>query len=189
MSYALCHVCILLILQPRRQRSELERSPRKRKVGCSNSNRDRPKSLKQVVTTPLTNARHKVLLLRVLGDNHYKRISQYMWHAKEPSLLYGHKCRALVKICSPSSAMVTSPKMSERFSSETKTYKEINKQIYLGVGGGGCLLLSGISSHMKIFPSYRNVTIKAEGLQILIYTRHLWPFSREGSEGSFACHT
>ena len=134
MSYALCHVCILLILQPRRQRSELERSPRKRKVGCSNSNRDRPKSLKQVVTTPLTNARHKVLLLRVLGDNHYKRISQYMWHAKEPSLLYGHKCRALVKICSPSSAMVTSP-------NEWKILKwdenlQRNKQTNLFGGGG-----------------------------------------------------
>ena len=39
--------------------SELERSPRKRKVVrmCSNPSRDRPKSLKQVVTAPLQNAR------------------------------------------------------------------------------------------------------------------------------------
>ena len=32
---------------PRRWRSGLERSPRKRKVGCSNPSRDRPKSLKR----------------------------------------------------------------------------------------------------------------------------------------------
>ena len=31
-----------------------------------------------------------------------------MWQAKEPSLLNGHECRAWVKICSPSPAMVTS---------------------------------------------------------------------------------
>ena len=32
----------------------------------------------------------------VLGDDHYKRmpLSQYVWHAKEPSLLNGHECRA-----------------------------------------------------------------------------------------------
>ena len=42
-----------------RWRSGLERSPRKRKVGCSNPNRDRPKSLKQVMTAKLPNARHQ----------------------------------------------------------------------------------------------------------------------------------
>ena len=31
-----------------------------------------------------------------------------MWHTKEPSLLNGHECRALVKICSSSPVMVTS---------------------------------------------------------------------------------
>ena len=36
----------------------LDRDSRKRKVGCSNPSRDRPKSLKQVVTTPLPVARH-----------------------------------------------------------------------------------------------------------------------------------
>ena len=35
-------------------------------------------------------------------------VSQKMWHAKELSVLSGHKCRAYVKICSPSPAMVTS---------------------------------------------------------------------------------
>ena len=45
---------------PRRWRSGLERSPRKRKVGCSNPGRKRPKSLKQIVTAPLPNARHQV---------------------------------------------------------------------------------------------------------------------------------
>ena len=34
-----------------------ERSPRKRKVGRSNPSRNKPKSLKQVVTAPLLNAR------------------------------------------------------------------------------------------------------------------------------------
>ena len=43
---------------PRRSRSRIERLPRKRKVGFSNPNRDRPKLLKQVVTAPLPNARH-----------------------------------------------------------------------------------------------------------------------------------
>ena len=32
-----------------------------------------------------------------------------MWHAKEPSLLNGHERRASVKICSPSTAIVSSP--------------------------------------------------------------------------------
>ena len=41
--------------QPRRKRSRLERSPSKRKAGCSNSSRDRPKSLKPVLTVPLAN--------------------------------------------------------------------------------------------------------------------------------------
>ena len=36
--------------------------------------RDRPKSLKQVVTAPLLNARQQVWVSRVLGDGHYKRI-------------------------------------------------------------------------------------------------------------------
>ena len=41
---------------PRRWRSELDRSPRKRKVGCSNPSRDRLKSVvKQVVTVSLLN--------------------------------------------------------------------------------------------------------------------------------------
>ena len=42
---------------PRWWHSGLERLPRKQKVGCSNLSRDRPKSLKQEVTTPLPNAR------------------------------------------------------------------------------------------------------------------------------------
>ena len=36
-------------------------------------------------------------------------VSQWVWHFKEPSLLNAHKCRVLVKICSPSPLMVTSP--------------------------------------------------------------------------------
>ena len=32
-----------------------------------------------------------------------------------------------------------------------------------------------------MFHSYKDVTITGEGLQILTYARHSWPFSREGS--------
>ena len=50
-----------------------------------------------------------------------------------------------------------------------------------------CLLFVwGFSSHLRIFHSYGDVTITGEGLQILTYAQHLWPFS---SEGSLACHT
>ena len=59
---------------PRRWRSGLDRSHRMRKVGCSNPNRDRPKSLKQVVTAPLLNVRQKVGVSRVLEDNNYERL-------------------------------------------------------------------------------------------------------------------
>ena len=52
----------------------LERSPRKRKVGCSNPSRDRPKSIKQVVTDLSLNARQQVRVSRVLADDHYKRM-------------------------------------------------------------------------------------------------------------------
>ena len=31
------------------------------------------------------------------------------------------------------------------------------------------------------FHSYEDVTITAEGLQILTYTRHLWPLASEGT--------
>ena len=42
--------------KPRRWRSRLGRSPRKREIGCSNPSRDISKSLKQVMTSPLPNA-------------------------------------------------------------------------------------------------------------------------------------
>ena len=48
-----------------------------------------------------------------------------------------------------------------------------------------CLFFS-LSSHPRLFHSYGDVTIACEGLQILNYTRHSWPLSREGS---FKCHT
>ena len=43
----------------RRWRSQVERSPRMRKIGCSNPDRDRNTSLKQIVTAPLLNALQK----------------------------------------------------------------------------------------------------------------------------------
>ena len=44
----------------------------------------------------------------------------------------------------------------------------------------------GLSSHLRIFHSYGDVTIAGEGLQILTYARHSWPLS---SEGSLTSHT
>ena len=43
-----------------------------------------------------------------------------------------------------------------------------------------------LSSHSRIFHSHGDVTITSEGLQILIYARHSWLLS---SEGSLACLT
>ena len=57
-----------------RWRNGLERSPHKRKVVWSNLSRDRPKYYKQVVTAPQLNARPWVLVSRVLGYDHYKRM-------------------------------------------------------------------------------------------------------------------
>ena len=47
-------------------------------------------------------------------------------------------------------------------------------------------LFKVFSSHSRKFHSFGDVTIAGEGLKIMIYTRHLWPLS---SEGSLACHT
>ena len=49
-----------------------------------------------------------------------------------------------------------------------------------------CLFVWGFSSHSRVSHSYGDFTIANEGLQILIYARHSWPLS---SEGSLACHT
>ena len=46
--------------------------------------------------------------------------------------------------------------------------------------------LFGLSSHPRIFHSYGDITVTSEGLQTLIYARHSWPLT---SEGSLACHT
>ena len=49
-----------------------------------------------------------------------------------------------------------------------------------------CLFVWSLSSHSRIFHSYRDVTIASEGLKIWNYARHSWPLS---SEGSLTCHT
>ena len=59
-----CHF-ISIITNRGLDHSRLERSSHKRKVGCSNPSRDGPKSLKQVVTVPLLNARTKILVLKM----------------------------------------------------------------------------------------------------------------------------
>ena len=43
-------------------------------VTSSIPGRDRPKSKEQVVTAPLPNARRKVRVSRILGDDHNKRM-------------------------------------------------------------------------------------------------------------------
>ena len=48
------------------------------------------------------------------------------------------------------------------------------------------LFVWGYSSHSGVFHSYGDAIIASEGLQILTYVRHSWPFS---SKGSLACHT
>ena len=51
--------------------------------------RDRPKSFKQVVTVPLSNARQQVWISQVLGDNLISGypVLQQVWHVKEPLLI------------------------------------------------------------------------------------------------------
>ena len=44
-----------------------------------------------------------------------------------------------------------------------------------------CMFVWGFSSHSRIFHSYGDITIAAEGLQILSYAPHTWPLSSEGS--------
>ena len=39
------------------------------------------------------------------------------------------------------------------------------------------LFVWGLSSHLRIFHSYRDVTITGEGLQILTYAQHPWPLN------------
>ena len=60
---------------------------------------------------------------RVLGDNHYKRMSRVT-----SSLLYVHVCRAEVKICSFPSVLLTSPNKWKILSSGTKPPKQTNRQ-------------------------------------------------------------
>ena len=48
------------------------------------------------------------------------------------------------------------------------------------------LFVWGITSHLRIFHAYGDITITAQGLQTLTYARHSWPLS---SEGSLVCYT
>ena len=74
-----CNECayhLVNISQPRWWRSVCERSPRTRKVRCSNPSRNRSKSLKQVVTAPLLYTQQQVWVSYILGDDYYKRMSE-----------------------------------------------------------------------------------------------------------------
>ena len=108
----------------------IERSPPSRKVECSNPSRDRTKSLKHVVTAQcqtlgITCKCHRSSEMTIINGC---PVSQYVWHAKEPVLLNGHKCRAKIKICSPSAAMVTSPNEWKILEWDEKL--QTNKQLY-----------------------------------------------------------
>ena len=75
--------------RPKTAAAEAQSVRNKRMVWCSNPNRDKLKSLKQAVATPLLNARQKMW---VLGDKHYKRMPRVTVDVarKYPSLLNGH---------------------------------------------------------------------------------------------------
>ena len=75
-NWYVCSFVLSFIFKSRWWCSGLERSPRMLKVGCSNPSHDIPKSKKQLVTAPLLNARQQVWVSRVLGDDHYKRMSR-----------------------------------------------------------------------------------------------------------------
>ena len=53
-------------------------------------------------------------------------MSQYLWHAKAPSVFNDHDFRAQFKICSPSPAMVTFPYERKILEWDEKT--QSNKQ-------------------------------------------------------------
>ena len=80
-----------------------------------------------------------MLVSRVLGDDHYKQMPRVtvIWHVKEPSLRNDHRCRAEVKIISPSPVMATSPNVW-KFSSGTKNSK--NKHTTPGLSLFGMLM-------------------------------------------------
>ena len=116
----LINSCIISsVTSARQQRSGLERSPCKRKVGCSNPCRDIPKSFKQV----------RQLHCQTLG------VRSECHGSSEITIINGLRscstlkkrncstCRAQVEICSPSPASVTSP-MNVKLSSRTKNSKQ-----------------------------------------------------------------
>ena len=53
------------------------------------SGRDRPKSLKQVVSAPLLNARHQVWVSQFLGDDHYKGLARVTVQNFQPFTVIG----------------------------------------------------------------------------------------------------
>ena len=67
----------------------LELSLHKRKIECLIPSHDIPHLLNKVVRTIINGC----------------PVPHVVWHAKDPSLLNGHECRASVKICSPLPAM------------------------------------------------------------------------------------
>ena len=84
-------------------------NPTSERLGSLNPSRYRPKSFKQVVTDilPIT---LQVWVSRVLGDYiNGCPVSQYLWHAKEPSLLNAYMCRAYVNIFRSPPVMVMFP--------------------------------------------------------------------------------
>ena len=69
---------------PIRRKTLLNHPIHKRKVGCSNPSRDRPKSLEQVVAAPLPNAPHRCECHRSSSMTIINGclVSQLVWHDK-----------------------------------------------------------------------------------------------------------
>ena len=66
----------------RQWRVGLERSPRNRKVWCSNPSRDRPKSLKQEVTGPLLNPLKNTHCLMAMSAVYRSKFATFHWQGR-----------------------------------------------------------------------------------------------------------
>ena len=197
--YSLWSAQLILPIQGQRWwRSGLERWPRKRKVGCSNLSRDRPKSLKQLVTAPLPNARQKVRMSPVLGDDHKK--TDAPCHIRCGTLKNPHCSTAITAEHRSKFAALhqwvknsrvgrkTQKKKHKKFSlvfcttlkkvhtMQSKFIKTIPKYVQTGACAPGALVLDlPLSRQPNIYEYDWEVIIGSEGLQILTYARHSWP--------------
>ena len=91
-----------------------------------------------------------------------------MWHAKEPSLLNGHECRAKVNICSPSPVLMPSPyewKILE-WDEKTQTNEQTNKQTSTGCNMKFVVKYMD-SVHLTFVVFVKKKEFKAEYIQLI----------------------